>query len=93
MKPSELGNIINTGFAVNCVIKDIDGIVLAEQTYGGDDISLIVDALKSGSYDDKYEIDSIAFNTMASISLVEKVEDAEFTEIEDADDKEKLNVD
>lgn len=82
MKPSELGNIINAGFAVNCVIKDIDGIILAEQTYGGDDISLIVDALKSGSYDDKYEIDSITFNTMTSISLVEKVEDAEFKEIE-----------
>ena len=82
MKPSELGNIINTGFAVNCVIKDIDGIVLADQTYGGDDISLIVISLKSRSYDDKYVIDSITFNTMASISLVEKVEDAEFKEIE-----------
>jgi hypothetical protein len=82
MKPSELGNILNASFAVNCVIKSIDGIVLAEQTYGGDDISLIVDALKSGSYDDKYEIDSIAFNTMASISLVEKVEDVESKEIE-----------
>lgn len=83
MKPSELGNIINASFAVNCVIKGVDGVVLAEQTYSGDDISLIIDALKSGSYDDKYEIDSIAFNTMASISLVEKVEDAEFKEIED----------
>jgi hypothetical protein len=82
MKPSELGNILNASFAVNCVIKSVDGIVLAEQTYGGDDISLIVDALKSGSYDDKYEIDSIAFNTMASISLVEKAEDAEFKEID-----------
>jgi hypothetical protein len=82
MKPSELGNILNASFSVNCVIKSVDGIVLAEQTYGGDDISLIIDALKSGSYDDKYEINSIAFNTMASISLVEKVEDAEFKEIE-----------